>query len=75
MVKNKSTNLIQELESLELLNKEKDYLVYVDCDDYKGWIDIEFIDIKEHNNYVYDIELEKNHYFSANNIITHNCRK
>ena len=24
--------------------------------------------------YVYDIELEKNHYFSANGIITHNCR-
>lgn len=24
--------------------------------------------------YVYDIELEKNHYFSANSIVTHNCR-
>lgn len=24
--------------------------------------------------YVYDIELEKNHYFSANGVITHNCR-
>ena len=23
---------------------------------------------------VYDIELEKNHYFSANGVITHNCR-
>lgn len=23
---------------------------------------------------VYDIELEKNHYFSANGIISHNCR-
>lgn len=23
---------------------------------------------------VYDIELEKNHYFSANNVISHNCR-
>jgi hypothetical protein len=28
----------------------------------------------EHSNTVYDIELEKNHYFSANGIITHNCR-
>jgi len=74
LVKNKSTNLIQELESLELLNKEKDYLVYVDCDDYKGWTDIENCEVEEHSDYVYDIELEKNHYFSANNIITHNCR-
>lgn len=23
---------------------------------------------------VYDIELEKNHFFAANGIITHNCR-
>ena len=23
---------------------------------------------------VYDIELDKNHYFSANGVITHNCR-
>ena len=28
----------------------------------------------EHSSVVYDIELEKNHYFSANGIITHNCR-
>ena len=28
----------------------------------------------ECSDVVYDIELEKNHYFSANNIITHNCR-
>lgn len=26
------------------------------------------------SGYVYDIELEKNHYFSANCIVTHNCR-
>ena len=25
-------------------------------------------------NVVYDIELDKNHYFSANGFITHNCR-
>ena len=39
----------------------------------------EFCEIQEVNeiNYagdVYDIELEKNHYFAANNIISHNCR-
>lgn len=28
----------------------------------------------DENNIVYDIELEKNHYFAANGIITHNCR-
>lgn len=28
----------------------------------------------DHVDVVYDIELEKNHFFSANNIITHNCR-
>lgn len=26
------------------------------------------------NKTVYDIGLDKNHYFAANNIITHNCR-
>ncbi len=32
--------------------------------------------IKEiiHTGYVYDIQLEKNHYFYANDILTHNCR-
>ena len=28
----------------------------------------------DENKIVYDIELEKNHYFAANGIITHNCR-
>ena len=28
----------------------------------------------ENNEYVYDIELEKNHYFAANKIYSHNCR-
>ena len=28
----------------------------------------------DENKIVYDIELEKNHYFAANDIITHNCR-
>ena len=26
------------------------------------------------NEPVYDIELKKNHYFAANNVVTHNCR-
>lgn len=38
------------------------------------WEKISKIEVVEHDDYVYDIELEKNHYFSANNIISHNCR-
>ena len=29
---------------------------------------------KSKSGFVYDIELEKNHFFSANRIISHNCR-
>lgn len=39
-----------------------------------NWEKISKIEVVEHDDYVYDIELEKNHYFSANNIISHNCR-
>jgi ribonucleoside-triphosphate reductase (formate) len=35
---------------------------------------IDSITEESYNGYVYDIELEKNHYFPANNIISHNCR-
>ena len=35
---------------------------------------IDKIEIIEDDGDVYDIELEKNHYFSANGIISHNCR-
>lgn len=38
------------------------------------WQEITAINVEEHNGFVYDIELEKDHYFPANNIITHNCR-
>lgn len=38
------------------------------------WSEIDSIEIFEDLLPVYDIELEKNHYFSANWIITHNCR-
>lgn len=30
--------------------------------------------LEKHNDYVYDIQLDRNHYFPANNIYTHNCR-
>ena len=36
--------------------------------------EIENVEIEDYGEYVYDIELEKNHYFPANNIISHNCR-
>lgn len=35
---------------------------------------INSVQIIHKNVPVYDIELEKNHYFAANGIITHNCR-
>lgn len=38
---------------------------------YKKVISVEEID---YSGIVYDIELDKNHYFSSNDIITHNCR-
>lgn len=38
------------------------------------WNEITSLKVVEDTNPVYDIELEENHYFSANNIITHNCR-
>ena len=39
------------------------------------FVEIESIATREvTNETVYDIQLSENHYFSANNIITHNCR-
>jgi ribonucleoside-triphosphate reductase len=38
------------------------------------WVNIEEVNYIEHNDFVYDIELDKNHYFKANSIYTHNCR-
>jgi ribonucleoside-triphosphate reductase len=39
------------------------------------FVEIKRIDTREvTNETVYDIQLSENHYFSANNIITHNCR-
>lgn len=39
------------------------------------FVEIERIETREvTNETVYDIQLSENHYFSANNIITHNCR-
>ena len=35
---------------------------------------IDNIELIDDGEVVYDIELEKNHYFSANGIISHNCR-
>lgn len=39
-----------------------------------NWCEVESVEVNEHDGYVYDIQLEKNHYFAANNIISHNCR-
>ena len=38
------------------------------------WKKIIEVEVEIDAGYVYDIELESNHYFAANNIVTHNCR-
>lgn len=38
------------------------------------WVDIDNIEESAYTGDVYDIELLENHYFSANTIISHNCR-
>lgn len=38
------------------------------------FMEIEEIEVIEHDGYVYDIELKRNHYFPANTIVSHNCR-
>lgn len=38
------------------------------------WSKIKSIEVIRSSNPVYDIELEKNHYFAANGIYSHNCR-
>lgn len=39
-----------------------------------NFLEIDNIEEVEHSGFVYDIELEKNHYFASNEIISHNCR-
>lgn len=38
------------------------------------FMDVESVESMDYRGYVYDIELQKNHYFAANGIISHNCR-
>ena len=38
------------------------------------WVKAKKVEIKNSNKRVFDLELNKNHYFSANGIYTHNCR-
>lgn len=75
-VKNNNTGVIVELPAEQLYKNINEYAIAV-CDEYgdmtfRYCTDAYTIDVA--SQYVYDIELEKNHYFSTNGIITHNCR-
>lgn len=72
MVKNKKTGEIKEITANEISeNKEKYLIPTIQNIEFK---EIQNIEVLEYNDIVYDIELEKNHYFATNGIITHNCR-
>ena len=69
LVEDKNKNLI-EIKAKDLINSYEDYELLCSDDNSK----IKNIKVIEGNCNVYDIELEKNHFFYANNILTHNCR-
>lgn len=71
-VKRVSDSKLVEVNAKELFNNKDLYLIPV-IDDKLEYVIFEVESVKCEGN-VYDIELEKNHYFAANNIISHNCR-
>lgn len=74
MVKNLNRDIVEYLQSAVVFKKPMMYELAVD--DGKGveYVKIDRVSKVTNRNVVYDIELEKNHYFAANGIITHNCR-
>lgn len=70
MVKDKETGELKEVRAEDL----PDNCLLPIYDNGIKWIEVSSFRKYSDNENVYDIELEKNHYFSANNIITHNCR-
>ena len=69
LVEDKNKNLI-EIKAKDLTSSYEDYELL--CSDNNS--KIKTIKVIEGNCNVYDIELEKNHFFYANNILAHNCR-
>ena len=71
LVKNILTDELEEVASENLLLNPLDYEMMLDGNLFEP---IKKIELKTETTTVYDIELEKNHFFYANNILTHNCR-
>lgn len=74
-VKNIETDEIIEITASEFEKNSQKYLLPVIQFNLIEWKATKSVKRNyEQKCPVYDIELEKNHYFPANNIITHNCR-
>ena len=73
MVKDKETWEVKDILATALIWNENKYLIPLSTENIV-WTEVSSLTLEENSNPVYDIELDKNHYFSANNIVTHNCR-
>lgn len=67
-------DLLQECNAKKIYLDHEAYLIPVNTENGIDFKSIDNIEVIESDDFVYDIELEKNHYFSANGIISHNCR-
>lgn len=76
IVKNKYTEQLEELDALTLCKDYLNYKIMLLIDGTPMYRDINLMheSVSEQNCDVYDIQLEKNHYFFANGVLTHNCR-
>lgn len=73
----KSDGSFLELNAQEIEQKVKDEELLVPVKSSKtsvSWEKIDSAELIDYAGLVYDIELEKNHYFPANRIVSHNCR-
>lgn len=73
-VKEINTNNIIELTAEEISKNIDNYMLPIIAENMIQFVKINKVEIKTSSSMVYDIELKDNHYFSANNIISHNCR-
>ena len=73
-VKDKESGNLLDVSALEISRNKDRYLLPV-TDIKMKWMEIESVEVENVSvDDVYDIELEENHYFPANGIISHNCR-
>lgn len=78
IVMNKDTGQLSEITALDLVDSYLNYKIMTttDLDKNLAYKDISNAHISsvEYSCMVYDIQLEENHYFFANNVLSHNCR-